>query len=150
MIRPSFVIDASVILAWYNPEEENSYADDILSCLGKEIAITPQLCCLEINNAMRTFEKRGSISNLDAERALASINGLPIKRDSVPIGFDIPFVLSLARKYDLTIYDACYLELAIRLNLPIATLDKKLINAAEKAGVPIKKPLSLTTEKVPE
>ena len=138
MIRPSFVIDASVILAWHNPEEENSYADHILDFLGEEAAITPQLCCLEINNAMRTFEKRGGISSLDAERALASINNLPIKRDNVPISFEVPFVLNLARKYDLTIYDACYLELAIRLNLPIATLDRKLINAAEKAGVPIK------------
>jgi predicted nucleic acid-binding protein len=138
MMRPSFVIDASVILAWHNPEEESSYADDILDCLGEEIAITPQLCCMEINNVMRTFEKRGSISSLDVERSLASINDLPIKRDNVPISFEIPFVLSLARKYDLTIYDACYLELAIRLDLPIATLDKKLIEAAKKAGVPIK------------
>jgi predicted nucleic acid-binding protein len=138
MIRPSFVIDASVVLAWHNPEEENSYADEILSCLEEEIAITPQLCCLEINNVMRTFEKRGSITSLETERALASINDLPIKRDNVPISFEIPFVLSLARKYDLTIYDACYLELAVRLNLPIATLDKKLIAAAQKAGVPIK------------
>ena len=138
MIRPSFVIDASVILAWHNPEEESSYADDILDCLGEEIAITPQVCCLEINNVMRTFEKRGSISSLEAERALALINDLPIKRDNVPIGFEIPFALSLARKYDLTIYDACYLELAVRLDLPIATLDKKLIEAAKKAGVSIK------------
>lgn len=138
MIRPSFVIDASVILAWHNPEEESSYADDILGCLGEEIAITPQLCCLEINNVMRTFEKRGGISSLDTERALASINNLPIKRDNVPIGFEIPFILSLARMYDLTIYDACYLELAVRLDLPIATLDRKLIEAAKKAGVPIK------------
>ena len=139
MTRPSFVIDASVILAWHNPEEENSYADDILGCLEKEIAITPQLCCLEINNVMRVFERRGSISGLDAERALASINDLPIRRDSAPISFEIPLVLNLARKYDLTIYDACYLELAIRLNLPIATLDSKLITAAKQAGVPIKK-----------
>ena len=138
MIRPSFVIDASVILAWHNPEEESSYADEILDCLGEEIAITPQLCCLEINNVMRIFEKRGSISNLEAERALASINDLPIKRDTVPISFEIPFILSLARKYDLTIYDASNLELAVRLDLPIATLDRKLIEAAKKAGVPIK------------
>ncbi|MCL1940652.1 MAG: type II toxin-antitoxin system VapC family toxin [Synergistaceae bacterium] len=141
MMRPSFVVDASVILAWYDPGEENSYADDILGCLGEEVAITPQLCCLEINNVMRTFEKRGKkdgISNFETERVLASINSLPIKRDNSPMSFEIPFVLSLARKYDLTIYDACYLELAVRLDLPIATLDKKLIEAAKQAGVPIK------------
>jgi len=135
---PSFVIDASVILAWYNPEEENSYADDILGCLGKEMAITPPLCCLEINNVFRTFEKRGSISSLEAERALASINDLPIRRDHSPIGFEIPLVSSLARTHDLTVYDACYLALAVRLDLPIATLDKKLIAAAKQIGVPIK------------
>ena len=138
MIKPSFVIGASVILAWYNPEEESSYANDILECLADEIAITPQLCCLEINNVMRTFEKRGSISSLDAEIALASINNLPIRRDNASISFEIPLVLSLARKYDLTIYDACYLELAVRLDLPIATLDNKLFEAAGKAGIQIK------------
>ncbi|MCL1874979.1 MAG: type II toxin-antitoxin system VapC family toxin [Synergistaceae bacterium] len=138
MTRPSFIIDASIILAWYNPEEENSYADDILSCLNEEIAITPQLCCLEINNVMRTFEKKGKISSFDTERAIASINDLPIKLDNRPVNFENPFMMSLARKYDLTIYDACYLELAARLNLPIATLDKKLIEAAKQAGVQIK------------
>ena len=45
-MKSSFVIDASVIIAWHNPEEENMYADEILGCLGQAIAITPPLCCL--------------------------------------------------------------------------------------------------------
>jgi Predicted nucleic acid-binding protein, contains PIN domain len=138
MIRPSFVIDASVILAWYNPGEENSYADGILDCLAEEIAITPPLCCLEVANVLRMFERRGSITNLAAEKALAILNDLPIKRDSAPAGFEMPLVLSLARRYDLTVYDACYLELAVRLDLPLATLDNKLLSAAQQADVAVK------------
>lgn len=139
MIRPSFVIDASVILSWYNPGEENPYADDILDCLNVETAIVPQLCCLEVNNVLRIFEKRGAISGLDVEKTLASLNALPIRCDNAPMSFEITLVLSMAREYDLTIYDACYLELAVRLNLPLATLDGKLLAVAKLADVSIKR-----------
>ncbi|MDR1649863.1 MAG: type II toxin-antitoxin system VapC family toxin [Synergistaceae bacterium] len=140
MTRPSFVIDASVIIAWYSPEEVNMYANNILDCLENgETAITPQLCCLEVNNVMRILEKRGTLSNLSAEKALTSINNISIKRDHTPIGFEIPLTRSLSCQYGLTIYDACYLELAVRLSLPLATLDQKLLEACKAVGVDIKK-----------
>ncbi|MDR1916744.1 MAG: type II toxin-antitoxin system VapC family toxin [Synergistaceae bacterium] len=142
MTRPTFVVDASVVLAWFNPLEQSDYADKILGCLNREAAIAPPLCALEVNNVLRGLEKKGALSKLEAEQALQSIANLPIALDGTPHGFQMPLVSSLAREYDLTIYDACYLELAMRLNLPLSTLDKQLLIALDKTEVSLKKPQS--------
>ena len=135
---PSFVVDASIILAWHDPRENNSYADGILDRLEKETAITPPLCCLEVNNILRLFEKKELITALDLEKAIAFMDSLPILRDRAAVDFSMPLVLRLSREYELTMYDACYLELAVRLNLPLASLDNELINAAKTAKVTLK------------
>jgi predicted nucleic acid-binding protein len=135
---PSFVVDASIILAWHDPRENNSYADAVLNCLERETAITPPLCCLEVNNILRLFEKKELITTLDLEKAIAFVDSLPILRDRAVVDFTMPLVLHLAREYDLTVYDACYLELAVRLHLPLASLDNDLIKAANAAQVALK------------
>ena len=137
-MSPSFVVDASVILTWHDPRENNSYADEILDCLEKETAITPPLCCLEVNNILRLFEKKELITALDLEKAILFIGSLPILRDRAAVDFSMPLVLRFSREYSLTVYDACYLELAVRLNLPLASLDNDLINAAKTAKVVLK------------
>ena len=136
-MSPSFVIDASVILAWHDPRESNVYADGVLDCLKKETAITPTLCCLEVNNVLRFFEKKELITSLDLEKAIAFLTSLPILLDGANTDFQIPLVLRLSREYELTIYDACYLELAVRLNLPLASLDNDLIKASKSAKIAI-------------
>jgi predicted nucleic acid-binding protein len=136
---PSFVIDASIIVSWYNSDEDNKYARDILFCLKKERAITTCLCCFEVNNVLRVLEKKGKLPSLSVDKAIVSIDKLQIFLDGAPTGFKMPLVLRLSREYGLTVYDACYLELAVRLNLPIATLDNDLIEAAKSAGLELKK-----------
>ena len=135
---PSFVIDASVILSWYNPDEQNDYTKNILFCMKKERAITPCLCYYEVNNVLRMLEKKEKVSSLNVDKAIVSIDKLQIIRDSAPTGFTMPLVLRLSREYGLTIYNACYLELAVRLNLPIASLDNELVKAAKAAGIELK------------
>ena len=137
-MSPSFVIDASVILAWHDPRENNSYADGVLDCLEKEMAITTSLCCLEVNNVLCLFEKKELITALDLEKAIAFVDNLPILLDRTIVSFSMPLILRLSREYELTVYDACYLELAVRLNLPLATLDNDLIKAAKAAKVVLK------------
>ena len=136
-MSPSFVVDASVILAWYDPREDNAYAEKILDALKENTAITPPLCCLEVNNVLRLFEKKKLITRLDLEKAAEFVDSLPILLDKNPLDFSMPLALSLSRKYDLTIYDACYLELAVRFNLPMATLDHSLIKAVKAVGLQI-------------
>ena len=131
----SFVIDASVIISWYNPDEQNDYAENILLCLQSERAIVPCLCYYEVNNVLRMLEKKGKVSSIYVDKAIAATDKLPIIRDNAPAGFKMPLTLHLSREHGLTIYDACYLELAVRLNLPLASLDSDLIKAAKIAKV---------------
>ena len=92
----------------------------------------------ELNNVLRMLEKKGKVSNISVDKAIVATDKLHIIRDSAPTGFKMPLVLSLSREYGLTVYDACYLELAVRLNLPLASLDNDLINAAKTAKVALK------------
>ena len=134
-MRTTFVIDASVIISWRDPREQNGYGQRILRCLSKESAIAPVICCLEINNVLRLFEKRELISHDTVLETIDFIAALPIRLDDAPIDFRIPRVMELACKYDLTIYDSSYMELAVRLGLPLATMDNKLIEAAKTLGL---------------
>jgi len=111
-MNPSFVIDASVIVSWYSPGEQNDYAKDILYCLKNERAITPCLCYLEVNNVLRVLEKKGKIPNLSVDKAIVATDKLQIIRDSAP---------------------SCF-------NLPLASLDNELNNAAKAAGIKLKTP----------
>jgi predicted nucleic acid-binding protein len=139
-MRPMFVIDASVIISWRDPREHSEYGLGILQCLEKENAITPVICCMEVNNVLRQFEKRGLITHDTAQETIGFVANLPIKLDDEGrIEFRMPQIMDLACKHDLTIYDSCYLELALRLGLPLATMDNKLTGALKNAGLSLKK-----------
>jgi len=84
------------------------------------------------------LEKKGKISSLSVDKAIMVTDKLQVIRDVAPTGFKMPLILRLSREYGLTVYDACYLELAVRLNLPLASLDKDLIKASEAAKVALK------------
>jgi predicted nucleic acid-binding protein len=135
---PSFVIDASVVISWYNPDEQNDYAKNVLLCLQKERAITPCLCYYEVNNVLRMLEKKGKVSGIYVDKAITATDNLPIIRDYALVGFKMPIALRLSREHGLTVYDACYLELAVRLSLPLASLDDDLIKAAKAAKVTLR------------
>ncbi|MDR1101561.1 MAG: type II toxin-antitoxin system VapC family toxin [Clostridiales bacterium] len=137
-MHASFVIDASVIISWRDPREQSGYGQSILKRLSEEQAIAPIICCMEVNNVLRQFEKRGLITHDAAQETIAFISMLPINLDNAPLSFKMPHVIELASKYDLSIYDSCYLELALRLHLPLATMDNKLEKAARNAGLKLK------------
>ena len=95
----------------------------------------PHLWGLEIANVLRTAERRGRISSEDVNQACVNLLSLPIAVDPVARDRALTTVLRLARLHGLTSYDAAYLELAMRHELPIATLDAALAVAAESEGV---------------
>jgi len=68
-------------------------------------------------------------------RFVALLEGLSILQDGPAVSDHVSNVLPLARVYDLSAYDAAYLELAIRHNAPLVTLDGDMRKAAKKAGV---------------
>jgi predicted nucleic acid-binding protein len=86
----------------------------------------------ELRNALIVNERRGQIKELQTTRFLREISRLPIRLDRTP---DETGVLTLARRHRLTVYDAAYLELALREALPLATLDAQLALAARSETV---------------
>jgi predicted nucleic acid-binding protein len=127
-----FVMDASVVVCWYSPDESHPTADAAALAIAKESATAPELFWFELRNVLLVGERGGRISPIETARLLKLINALPIEMDHEP---DEGLVLGLARTHKLTVYDAAYLEVALRRRLPLATLDKSIIRAAKAEKV---------------
>jgi predicted nucleic acid-binding protein len=122
-----FVIDASITGAWMLPDELHPLAEDCQKSLAIDHALVPAVWWFEIRNLLIVSELRGRLDRTATSKALDIISVYPIVRDQSP---DEAALLNLARIHGLTVYDAAYLELAIRAKMSIATLDKKLAAAA--------------------
>lgn len=94
--------------------------------------VAPRLWAYEVRNSVLMGIRRGRISKPDSEQFLVSLNELNV-RLSEPASYDNVF--SLAQEHGLTVYDAAYLDLAIQERLPLASLDRQLVRAAEAVGV---------------
>ncbi|CAN5698136.1 type II toxin-antitoxin system VapC family toxin [soil metagenome] len=134
-----FVLDSSVTLTWCFEDEATEYADRVLDLFNRDSALAPAIWPLEIANALRTAERRGRLHQADSTRFAVLLDALPISVESVPLNRALGVVLDIARTYEMTSYDASYLEIAMRMGLPLATQDRRLIDAAERAGVQLAK-----------
>lgn len=128
-----FVIDASVLAALALTEGSSRAAGALQRLLGAS-ALAPPLLYFEIRNVLIVNERRGRLTDEQSERFLQNLKRLPIEIDQ---DCDDVRLLALARKHKLTVYDATYLELAVRQRLPLATLDAALERAARVEGVGI-------------
>jgi len=132
-----FVIDNSVVMTWCFKDEENPYADDILDSLENATAYVPSIWPLEVGNVLLVAERKKRLSEADSIRFIALLTELPIIIEQESPERMIKEIFALARKHELSSYDASYLDLAMRKGLPIATLDNNLIDAAKRSQVPI-------------
>lgn len=132
-----FVIDNSVTMAWCFADEANPYADAALDHLSEHTAIVPSIWTLEVINVLLAAERRKRLGQGDSIRFLTLLSALPIVVDHQEEKRMMKGLLALGRSSELSGYDAAYLELAMRNNCPIATLDKKLLEAAKKMDVPV-------------
>jgi predicted nucleic acid-binding protein len=132
-----FVLDASVAASWFFEDEGGEYAATVLESLREWHAIVPSLWPLEVANVLLTAERRRRCSEAEAIRFLELLESLPIVTDEDTPGHALHGSYQLAREYGLSAYDAAYLELAMRLGAPLATLDRQLAEAATMAGVVI-------------
>lgn len=137
----NFVVDNSVVISWLFRDEANNYADAVLNRLSVATAHVPSIWPLEVLNVLLTAERRKRISQADSARYLTLLDQLPIIVEYEPPQNIMTILLSLGRENNLTSYDASYLDLAMRNGYPIATLDKKLIEAAEDVDVTVFSPL---------
>lgn len=128
-------IDASLSLQWFLEDEtDRGYSLAVLQRLSTDKAIVPLLWFYEVGNGLIMALRRKRITSEQATGYLARVRRLPVSADQI----DPRAILNLtdlARTYELTNYDAAYLELAIRRKLPLATTDAALRRAAKKAGV---------------
>jgi predicted nucleic acid-binding protein len=132
-----FVLDASVALAWFLDHPVPNYAVQVRDVLLKgSRAIVPALWHLEIANGLAIAERRQIISATDASQGLKDVEQLVIHALDTD-GKIVPVrrALTIARAYQLSAYDAAYLNLASEENLPLATLEQSLRRAASRAGV---------------
>jgi predicted nucleic acid-binding protein len=127
----SFVVDASVVLAWAFDEVHPRAVLARDRVRGEEIVV-PSVWWFEVRNALVMGERRGRITERDTADFLRSLSRLPVTIDRVPKETEM---LMLARRHRLTVYDAAYLELSIREDLQLATLDRELCAAARGEGI---------------
>lgn len=126
------VVDASVALSWLFDDEDEPRAVQALEHLAEDGAVVPHLWHLETRNALLVTERRGRISGAGVRERLDALKGLPVTTDDEP---DLQSAFDLARTYELSFYDALYLELAKREGARFATLDESLGRAAVAEGL---------------
>ncbi|MYH15011.1 MAG: type II toxin-antitoxin system VapC family toxin [Gammaproteobacteria bacterium] len=130
----SFVLDASVTACWCFPDEQAAAADAAMRRLLGEEAMVPSVWSLEVRNILVVNERRGRIEPEDSDAFLRELLLLPIR---IRPDQDESALLTLARKHQLTAYDAAYLDLAVRISVPVATLDRSLARAVRAEGLQV-------------
>jgi predicted nucleic acid-binding protein len=131
----SFVLDSSVTLAWVYPDELTPAIEQLSEQVSDSGAWVTTLWRLEIGNNLLLAVRHGRIKRDQREKFLERLEGLNVVTDTDTETYAWTNTLRLAERFRLTLYDACYLELAQRKRLPLATLDRDLRAAAAKLGL---------------
>ena len=134
-----FVLDNSVVMRWLlndGSQERLAYAARVLDLLTQENAeaLVPGVWSLEVANVLVKAQTKGFVSEARASAFAGLLGEMAITVDSSTAARALGDILQLARRFKLSSYDACYLELALREGLPLATLDADLRNAMVQVG----------------
>ena len=131
----SFVLDNSITMVWAFEDETDPYAEAVADCLPEFVVIVPMPWRLEVANALLVAERRKKISEAKITQFLSLLDSFPITVDEQTVAKAWVESLNIARVHNLSLYDATYLELALRKGLPLASLDGPLKTAAAAVGV---------------
>ena len=126
------VIDASIAASWLLPDET---VGTPLEALGSSELYAPSLFWAEMRNIPVVLERRKRPTVDTLSEALSILDAMVVNFDNAPDGSR---VMQLARSHQLTVHDALYVELALRLQTPFLTLDRKLAAAAQREGVHVR------------
>jgi predicted nucleic acid-binding protein len=133
--KDGFILDCSVTMAWCFDDEATNLTNAVRDSLVAAGAVVPSIWPLEVANATIVGERRKRLDEARSRRFITLLESLPIVVDGETSLHAFSDISHLARTYQLSAYDAAYLELAIRRGLPLACLDGKLRAAATAAGV---------------
>ena len=128
----SFVLDASVTLAWCFEDEATAETDELLAGLRTRSVMVPSIWVFEIANALTVGQRRGRLVEAKAVLFASTLRALPVEVAPAP---PVASIMTVAMTHGLSAYDAAYLELAERTGLPLAALDGRLRAAAVAGGV---------------
>jgi len=132
-VSGSFVVDTSVSIAWIFDEQSDDYTEGALQALATSFAVVPRWWNVETLNVLLALERRGRLTSGKAVEAMRHLQRLPLQLHEAQTSiFELH---ALANHYQLTSYDALYLEAALATGLPLATRDKALRQAAIDSGV---------------
>jgi predicted nucleic acid-binding protein len=131
----SLVLDSSVTLAWLYDDERSEPVERVFSTLADTVGWVPAIWRLEVANGLQQGVRRRRIDRTFRDQALEDLAAFEITTDMDTGTFAWTETLALSDRFSLTPYDACYLELAQRLRLPLATLDGDLRAAGSALGL---------------
>jgi predicted nucleic acid-binding protein len=133
----AFVLDSSITFSWFFENEWTDAANELLDRLETDTAAVPALWFFEVANVLAVRERQRRTSAAHVAEFVAQLETLTIIADEEALGRTFRRILDLARSEHLTGYDASYLELSMRLGVPLATKDRELGEAAERLGVQV-------------
>lgn len=132
------VLDVSICMPWCCEDEVSALSEQLLDHAAALRPLhVPSIWPWEITNALLVATRRKRITGVHAAQFLTLLSRFDIRIAPPPAVLDLPRLTSLAQRHNLTTYDASYLDLAIRLALPLATLDDALRKAALAEGLPV-------------
>jgi len=131
----SLVLDASMTIAWLFRNQRSERSRSVLRRILADGATAPSIWRLEVANVLRTSVRRGHCTEVYAASCLLRLKRLRVTIDPETDQNAWGATRELSRVHNLTLYDAAYLELAVRLRQPIASLDTALLRAARTAGM---------------
>jgi predicted nucleic acid-binding protein len=130
------VIDGSVVVSWFLEDEQSDYGQEVRNQIpAADLVSVPAHWMLEVTNALLVAERRRRIASVSVNHAVGILRQMPIRTDTETDEQAGRQTLELARRHSLSIYDAAYLELALRLGAALGSLDEQLKAAAKDRGV---------------
>jgi predicted nucleic acid-binding protein len=137
-LSASFIVDASVGFAWVYQGQASPETDQLLNEVAAgATVIVPALWYLEMSNVLLMAQRRHRLTAVQRKAALEKLTAMQFTVDEEGTRHAFGKTSELAEKHGLTIYDAIYLELALRRSLPLASRDESLRNAAKQRGVKV-------------
>jgi predicted nucleic acid-binding protein len=133
----TLVVDTSIVVAWLLVDERSPDAAGVARLIDEVETWVPQLFPIEIGNALLVAERRNRVSAKYVLEQLAALQRMPLRLDTETNTHIWGRTYELAKDEGLTVYDATYLELAIRREAQLATLDDALVQAAQRRGLTV-------------
>lgn len=136
----TFVLDASIAVAWGLGDERTAESLGVLDVVEADGAIVPRMWPFEVANALVVAERRGRATEAETGRLLELLKRLPIDVVEAPRDATLDALTAVGREHRLSVYDAAYVDLALRRGVSLATFDRPMRAAAQKVGIALLPP----------